>query len=82
MKKFLLALAVVAGLGACTDKSNAQRILSQQGYTEIQLGGYAFGACSEDDTYATSFRAKSPAGIFVEGAVCSGWFKGGTIRFY
>ncbi|QXN67455.1 hypothetical protein [Stenotrophomonas phage BUCT608] len=61
-------------------KSQAEEVLEANGYTDIELTGYAMFSCSDDDTFKTGFRAKSPAGQQVKGAVCSGWFKGATIR--
>ena len=82
--KRLSILPIVAGLlllTACSDADTAERILSDQGFTEIQTTGYAFFGCSKDDEVHTGFNAKSPAGKHVSGVVCTGWFKGGTIRF-
>lgn len=77
MKK-LLALAVL--LTACTDEPRSVRVLEEAGYTDIHLNGYAWGECSDSDTYHTEFRAKGPTGRNVEGAVCCGTFKSCTIR--
>ena len=79
--KRALAIITFLGLAACSDPDNARRILESNGYTVIEIGGYAMWHCSEDDTFATKFVALSPSGQRVTGAVCSGWFKGGTIRF-
>lgn len=82
MKRIIVALALVAALGACSDKKTAQRALEQQGYTNITLFGWTMFGCGNDDEFTTEFKATSPAGIAVEGVVCSGWFKGATIRTY
>lgn len=79
MRKFLPAM--VLALAACSDGDTAQRILAQQGYTEIEITGWSPFSCSEDDTFSTGFIATSPAGLRVTGTVCSAWFKGATIRF-
>lgn len=86
MKTKLLSLTaavfLVASLSACTDQSEANRVLKMNGYTDIQYDGYGWFQCSESDTFATSFKAKSPTGETVKGTVCSGIFiKGSTIRF-
>lgn len=73
--------AALATLGGCTDAGKAQRTLESAGYTNIKAGGYAVWGCGEDDDFHTKFKATNPAGKEVEGVVCSGWFKGGTIRF-
>jgi hypothetical protein len=80
MKKLLIAAMVVVALTGCTRPGLAERVLSEQGYTDIDAGGYGFFSCSEDDAFKTNFTATSPAGKRVEGTVCSGWFKGATIR--
>lgn len=81
MKKIFL-VAVLALLAACTSRSDAERALTAQGFTEIEVLGPAIFACSEDDFYKTKFRAKNPQGKMVEGVVCSGFlFKNATIRF-
>ncbi|SER28134.1 hypothetical protein SAMN05216548_11485 [Faunimonas pinastri] len=83
MRKFILLAALALGLSACTDPETAQRVLRQQGYSDIVITGHEWFGCSNSDDYSTGFRAKSPAGINVEGVFCSSyWGKGGTIRFY
>ena len=77
--KFAILIAA-ALLGGCTQSQRAQEALADAGYTEIQTTGYAFFACAEKDLFATGFTAKGPTGRPVAGAVCSGVFKGQTIR--
>lgn len=79
MKK-LFVIAIALALAGCTRSDLAERVLAEQGYTDIVTGGYGFMSCSEDDVFKTNFTATSPAGKRVEGTVCSGWFKGATIR--
>ena len=75
---FCLLLTVASG---CTNKDGAQRVLHQQGYTDIQIKGYAVWGCSEDGSVKTAFKATSPNGNRVEGVVCEGLlFKGKTVR--
>lgn len=62
MKRILIAVAFVLFIGGCTDNDNAQRILSQNGYTNISMTGYNFFSCSESDFYHSGFRALSPDG--------------------
>lgn len=81
MKKLVLSAALILLVG-CTDPDNARRVLAENGYTDVQIGGYAAWSCGRDDTYATEFVATSPTGHRVTGAVCSAWTKGATIRFY
>jgi hypothetical protein len=82
-KKSVMAgiIGSVLVLSGCTDADKAIKTLSDQGYTNITTSGYAWFMCSEQDTFATKFHATSPNGTSVSGAVCSGWFKGNTIRF-
>lgn len=79
MKKLLLILSVLA-LSACSSSTDATKALQGAGYTEIQTDGYSFFGCGQDDSFKTKFTAKGPTGVKVEGVVCSGWFKGSTIR--
>ena len=77
-----ILLVAGAGLSACTDSTEATRILKSNGYSNIQITGYDFFTCSEDDFYHTGFRAVGPTGLPVRGTVCSGFiFKNSTIRF-
>jgi len=73
--------AAVLAMGGCSDPKTARKALDSAGFTEIQTGGYDFFECGKDDSFATSFTAKNPNGKTVTGTVCSGWFKGATIRF-
>lgn len=86
MKKFtmLILLALLAlGVSACTNPSEATRVLEAQGYTNVQMTGYRWFMGSEDDTYVTGFKATGPTGKEVSGAVCSGLIgkQGATVRF-
>lgn len=64
------------------DVEGATRTLEGAGYSQIELTGYKWFACSENDFYSTGFTAVGPTGKSVEGAVCSGMFiKNSTIRF-
>ncbi|AFN39341.1 hypothetical protein F485_gp199 [Aeromonas phage CC2] len=83
MKKMIIAILAVLSLSACTDADGARRVLTQNGYTNVHVGGYAWFSCSEKDTFATKFTAVNKAsGQVVNGAVCSGLlFKNSTIRF-
>lgn len=81
MKKLLLATVLMAAVAGCTAPTKATKVLKDQGYTDIQITGYSWFMCSEQDTFSTGFRATAPSGAVVTGAVCSGFFKGYTIRF-
>ncbi|QFR55967.1 hypothetical protein CPT_Muldoon_010 [Serratia phage Muldoon] len=81
MKYVLIALGMLALVG-CTDATEAKRILKNEGYTDVQMTGYDFFACSEDDMFHTGFVGTNAAGNRVEGTICSGlFFKNSTIRY-
>jgi hypothetical protein len=78
----VLVLGAVAAIGpsACSDPSAATRVLKAQGYTNIEITGWRPWMAGKDDAFSTGFVANSPSGERVTGAVCSGLFKGSTIR--
>lgn len=77
----LLASLIWLFPSGCTQPDEARRVLSAQGYTEIQITGYRAFMGGQDDVFSTGFVAKSPTGAQVSGAVTSGAFKGFVIRF-
>lgn len=79
-KKLLLIMPLLA-LAACSDAPTAERVLTENGYTDIVTSGYAAFSCGKEDTFATGFTAIAPGGRRVKGVVCSAAFKGATIRF-
>jgi hypothetical protein len=81
MKRIILLGILVATLTGCTDPKRATRVLNQQGFSDIQMTGYRFFICDKNDTFSTGFKAISPSGSDVTGAVCEGWLKGATVRF-
>ena len=80
MKNIIIATLCIL-IGSCTNPEKAVEVLQKQGYTNIEITGYEFGACSEEDVFHTGFIAVSPSGYAVGGVVCSGLLKGSTIRF-
>ena len=78
--KITVAVLLSGLVAACSDPKGAKKALSDAGYSDIETNGYSFFACGKDDNFSTSFKAKGPTGRQVQGAVCSGWFKGSTIR--
>jgi len=72
----LLGVAVI-GL---SDEADMKRILEDDGYTEVQYTEIRSMACGQDDLYRTGFSAINANDKKVTGAVCSGPFKGNTIR--
>jgi hypothetical protein len=81
MKKILILLLVAALMTGCTQPDKASSILKRDGYQNIELTGYKWFACSEDDFFHTGFKA-TKNGQEVEGVVCSEWFKGSTVRTF
>jgi hypothetical protein len=68
--------------GGCVDTEGTQRVLRQQGYTEVEITGWRPFAAGKEDFYATGFRAKAPNGEITTGTVTKGFlFKGATVRF-
>ncbi len=58
----------------------ARRILTEEGYTEIEIAIGSVWGCGEGDWKKTTFRAKNQAGNTVRGIVCCGVTKGCTVR--
>ena len=82
MQRLILAAVLAMSMTACTQPDKAAELLRKQGYTDIEMTGYDFFSCSEDDQYQDGFRAKTVTGETVTGTVCSGlFFKGATVRF-
>lgn len=86
IKKLLIGLAAVAtlALGACrVDPEDQTAIVESYGFTQVQMGGYAWFGCSEEDDVSVQFTATSPTGQHVKGVFCSGlteFDKGATVR--
>lgn len=81
MKKFTFVILAVV-LAACTDEAGTRKTLRNAGFTDVEITGYSWWACGDDDTFHTGFRAKNPRGETVEGTVCCGGLtKGCTVRF-
>jgi hypothetical protein len=82
MKLLIFVLFLTSVLTACssfTEPDKAATILVDQGYTHINLTGYRWFICGQD-SFSTGFKAVSPTGREVSGAVCSGWNSGYIVR--
>ena len=80
--KRIFAVILTLFLCSCTNSNDANKALSALGFTDIEVLGYGWFACSEDDWYHTKFIAKNAQGMTVNGVVCSGiFFKNSTVRF-
>lgn len=81
MKKVLFISIAVIALNSCTNEKSARKALLDSGYHPIEVGGYGWFDGSKDDVFKTRFKAYSPdSSRIVTGTVCSGWFKGSTVR--
>lgn len=76
MKRF--ALLALLTLAACTDSDGAKKAAEEMGFTDVATTGYRWFGCG-DENFHTGFVAKRGA-LDVSGVVCSGWFKGSTVR--
>ena len=81
----LLLMAVIIGIYIVffppVDVETTTKVLKQNGYKPINVGGYAFSYVGENtDLYKTKFKAIAPNGDTVTGVVSRGFFKGNTIR--
>jgi hypothetical protein len=63
-----------------TDPAGTEKTLTGQGYSDVEITGWRPFAGSKGDFYSTGFRANSPSGAIVTGAVTKGLMKGSTIR--
>jgi hypothetical protein len=69
---------------SCTNEGRAREVLLSQGFTNIELTGWAAWACSKSDDTCTGFIATGPTGRTVRGAVGCGYggcSKGCTLRY-
>lgn len=76
-------LVVFLLLGACglfQQQDRAKRVLEDQGYTDVEITGWRPFMADRNDTFSTGFKAISPSGAKVTGAVTGGFLKGSTIR--
>jgi hypothetical protein len=84
IKRTLLIIAAALSLSACfTDPQNTNRVLTEAGYSHIQITGFRFYGCDKNDSIHTGFKAVGPTGHPVTGVVCSGYGlfgKSNTIR--
>ncbi len=87
-EKLIVAVIVIITIAmvgltfnGCSRPKTAMRVLADQGYTHIEITGWRPFMKSQNDWYSTGFKATSPSGKTVTGAVTGGLFKGNTIRF-
>lgn len=80
MKTRLLIILILAATAACSRPNQARRILEDSGYSQVEITGWRPFMADKNDTFSTGFRAISPSGHRVTGAVTSGILKGATVR--
>ena len=78
--RWMIVIVMVLALSGCTSEKKADRVLAGSGYSNVQYTGYKWFSCSDDDFFHTGFVADGPTGNRVSGTVCSGFFKGNTVR--
>lgn len=82
MKKIVLLCAIGAALSSCgIDAAEAKRVIEAQGITNVQVTGYAWFGCGNDDDYGSNWTGTGANGKPVGGVICGGWLKGYTVRF-
>lgn len=82
MKKTIIAIAALTILVGCgVNPQTATRALEAQGLTQVDIGGWSMFGCGQEDNFKSSFKAVGANGQKVTGTVCSGWFKGVTVRY-
>lgn len=82
---FMIMSIVFKSHGGCdADPVDSERILRDEGYTNIQFTGYQWFECGEHDYYNQGFDAirNMPDGTVrhVHGVICCGAMKACTIR--
>lgn len=86
-KTILYGLAATFAIAAASfnplwvDPAGAAKTLDSVGFTNIETTGYGWFKCGKGDAWRTDFKAQNPNGKEVTGTVCSGFFKGSTVRF-
>jgi hypothetical protein len=82
----VVLLSIMIGCNTLTVRPQlATRILTENNFTEITIKPWGIQnafVCSEDDIFRARFSAKNISGKVVDGVVCSGFFKGSTVRVF
>lgn len=82
--KLIIVMLVSLLLASCSrNTTDVVRVLEAEGCTETNDHGadYIFNGCSEKDFFNNQFTCIKNSKV-VSGVVCSGFFKGMTIRYY
>ncbi|TGJ99820.1 hypothetical protein EHO57_13735 [Leptospira langatensis] len=63
------------------ENEKSRQLLEMEGFSQIQITGFRFLGCAEEDDLAIGFKAIKN-GFTVTGTICSSFFgKGHTIRY-
>ena len=72
---YILAILFLLFVPTCSDENTTKNILSNRGYTDIQIVDKEWWDCDYGDSYSTRFTAKIGQNHKVKGSVCDGWFR-------
>jgi hypothetical protein len=78
MKKLIIITALLVTT-ACTKESDVAKYAKIEKWDSYEILGYSFFGCGEKDLFRTEFRAVKNGQEFT-GIMCSGLFKGATLR--
>ena len=84
MKKAIIYLTLMVVFTQCQsldDFEKGKKQLESQGYTEVKNTGLDMFCCDQKDEFTTGFVCKDKSGNIVRGCICSGIYKGITIRY-
>lgn len=80
MNKIMIIAIAALALSACgVNPNDGKRVLESHGFTNVNIGGYAFIGCGKDE-FSSHFNAIDVNGKPISGVICSGWFKNYTVR--
>lgn len=76
----IIVSLVVFSPALLSNPSEGKRILEEQGYTNVRFLGVSYTSCGTGDIRQDRFEVTNPKSTFIV-TVCSGLWKGYTIRF-
>ena len=76
-----IVISCISMQGCNVSQSKAAEVLSNEGFTDVQVTGHAWFACSKGDSFSSNFTAVNPRGQTVEGSICCGVIKSCTVRW-
>jgi hypothetical protein len=84
---FIIVTAIPMAVTICfrhsifVDKNEAIKVLSNRGFTSIEVDEYNNSKCAGKDILSTGFKATDSKNKRVAGTVCSGFIKESTVIF-